>query len=278
MEFYKKTDEKKFWKLMEGAIQHIVPLNVSGNSPEERLMAAAASVNPMIRVPAEFMTGMSFYQGGDTVPRRMQDAEPTEQYTKRTNDNIIIAARAAGVSPLKLRQALDSFTGGLSRSVLPDKPAEGEASMLSKIPILSRFSSSTYREIEGKDQLDEARMDSATDSVKRSRMAEEFLRSKKGMEPEEVLRQAVEKYWDSDRLAVERIKAELIQQIRGITPRDKILLSLATKQRAQIIIKDYAKIPDAGRVDFINGLISKRILTEETGAEMIKQGFKQPAR
>jgi hypothetical protein len=80
---------------------------------------AASVVPPVFRAPFEAITGEILYTGRQAVPRRLQDVEPEEQYTKRTPGMFKAAGKAFGVSPIKLQVLSRGLLGGVGYDPSP---------------------------------------------------------------------------------------------------------------------------------------------------------------
>jgi hypothetical protein len=278
MEYYRKQDVEHFNKMVIGTLEAISPVDISGDTLSERASGVASSLNPAMKAPLERIANYSYYRRGNIVPRWMQGAEPSEQYKKRTNEQIKDTAKALGVSPLHLRSFLDTATGGLTTSLFPEKPAEGDRSGLSGLPVISRFMRSGRQEAVDKDLIDSLKMEADTASLKRRREAVEFIESRKGLNPNVVYREALSlhsRHGKEGRDLTEKIRSVLIEKKLGITSDDSRLMQLPPKQRAMFILMQADKLKGEARNDYLNGLLRKRIISPETGREMYLQGYRK---
>lgn len=274
MEYFRKTDSEHFGKMLTGAVESIVPLDISGKTPKERFSGAFSSVNPIFKVPLEYATGHNFFRRSRIIPRRLERAETSEQYTERTNDNVKVIATAIGMSPLDLRNALDGMTGGMTAGLLPEKPAAGDRGGISGVPVLSRFVRSARQESQDEGFITELQEKQATASVKRFREADTFVKERKDVPIREAYEEAVRRYGPENRDIVEKVRELLQKRERGITVEDDRVLQLSPPQRAEYILKQYARTPEQGRKDYILSMRRKRLITEDTAREMFRRGFR----
>ena len=273
MDFSRQNDPEGFQTMIGRILEEVVPLDIKGDTMEEKLMGAMSSVNPAIRVPVEYATGMSFYARRPTVARSMQGAAKGEQYNERTNENVKMLAGIFGESPLKMRQAMESLTGGLSRTLLPDKESGLNLDSPVSVPLVKQLYAPTYREPEDKEYMRELKMEADTESVRRVREANAYMKSVEGMTIPEAYQKAVAAYGRTQPQLLARIRELLIQKRAGATREDLQIASLPNRQRAQIVMKRLDAMPQVERLEAAKVLYRKRVITDATLYEMRKMGF-----
>ena len=273
MDFSRQNDPEGFQTMIGRILEEVIPLDIKGDTMEEKLMGAMSSVNPAIRVPVEHATGMSFYARRPTVARSMQGAAKGEQYNERTNENVKMLAGIFGESPLKMRQAMESLTGGLSRTLLPDKESGLNLDSPVSVPLVKQLYAPTYREPEDKEYMRELKMEAATESVRRVREANAYMRSVEGVTIPEAYQKAVAAYGRTQPELLARIRELLLQKRAGATREDLQIASLPNRQRAQIVMKRLDAMPQVDRLEAAKVLYRKRVITDATLYEMRKMGF-----
>ena len=270
MAYAKVTDQKHFNEMLAGASESILPFSVKGDTAEKKMMSAAASLNPLLKVFAEYMTGKDFYAGKQTVPRFMELASVDRQFGERTNENIKVMAGYLGMSPLKLRLALSGLTGGLSGKVLPDKPIEGDENGAANILGLVR---SGYKEDADKELIEEARQSAADRSVDRRREAVKFVDQREGAKLSDIYQEAAKKYGATQPDLVQKIKEILTGKSRGVTREDEVLIQLPPEERSGIIMTRLSRIPKDQQLDYVKGLYRKGVVTDATLVQLRRRGM-----
>jgi hypothetical protein len=273
LDFVKKEDPEGFQKMIGKILEEVIPLDIKGDTMEERLMGAMSSVNPAIRVPVEYATGMSFYARRPTMSRSMQGAAKSEQYNERTNENVKMLAAIFGESPLKMRQAMESITGGLSRTLLPDKEDELNLDSPVSVPLVKQFYAPTYREPEDKEYMRELKMEANTDLVRKTRDANAYMKSVEGVPIPEAYQKAVAAYGRTEPELLARIREMLLQKMAGATREDLQIASLPNRQRAKIVMQRLNAMPQVERLEAARVLYRKRVISDATLYEMRKMGF-----
>lgn len=270
MAYAKVTDQKHFNEMLAGASESILPFSVKGDTAEKKMMSAAASLNPLLKVFAEYMTGKDFYAGKQTVPRFMELASVDRQFGERTNENIKVMAGYLGMSPLKLRLALSGLTGGLSGKVLPDKPIEGDENGVANILGLVR---SGYKEDADKELIEAARQHGVDRSVDRRREAVKFVDQREGAKLSDIYQEAAKKYGATQPDLVQKIKEILTGKSRGVTREDEVLIQLPPEERSGIIMTRLSRIPKDQQLDYVKGLYRKGVVTDATLVQLRRRGM-----
>ena len=273
LDYSRAKDPEDFTRMMGRVLEEVIPLDIKGDTLEERIQGTMASVNPAIRVPIEYATGMSFYARQPTVPRSMRGAANSEQYRERTNENIKTLAGVFGVSPLKFKQALDNATGGLTRTLLPEKESELSVDSPINIPLVKGYFSPTYRESEDKEYISELRKEADTATVVRTRAAVAFMKSMEGKTIKETYQAAAAKYARTQPELFDRIDDLIDQKMSGATIEDRHITSLPNAQRAKIVMARLQKLPVGERREAVKVLYRKKVISDATAYEMLKAGY-----
>ena len=273
LDYSRAKDPEDFTRMMGRVLEEVIPLDIKGDTLEERIQGTMASVNPAIRVPIEYATGMSFYSRQPTVPRSMRGAANSEQYRERTNENIKMLAGVFGVSPLKFKQALDNATGGLTRTLLPEKESELNVDSPINIPLVKGYLSPTYRESEDKEYISELRKEADTATVVRTRAAVAFMKSMEGKTIKETYQTAAAKYARTQPELFDRIDDLIDQKMSGATIEDRHITSLPNAQRAKIVMARLQKLPVGERREAVKVLYRKKVISDATADEMLKAGY-----
>ena len=274
MGYTKSKSPAAFSEMLVKIGEELMPLDIKGKNAEERIMGAASSVNPIVRVPVEYATGFTFYSRSRTVPRRLESASVDRQYTERTNENVKSIATLIGVSPLKLEQVMTSMTGGMSRSAFPRKDVEGNEGSPASVPLVRNFISPPYREPVDGEMIDRLFQEAADASTDRKRLATQFVKSRAGMDEGTIYTQAKEQLGVKNRDVVEKVRELLLAQRSGVTEAESRIIQLPPKQRAQLIMHQLARTSPQDRARRIQSLINKRVITRDTAMYMEAAGFK----
>ena len=273
MGYTKSKSPAAFSEMLVKIGEELMPLDIKGKNAEERIMGAASSVNPIVRVPVEYATGFTFYSRSRTVPRRLESASVDRQYTERTNENVKSIATLIGVSPLKLEQVMTSMTGGISRSAFPRKDVEGNEGSPASVPLVRNFISPPYREPVDGEMIDRLFQEAADASTDRKRLATQFVKSRAGMDEGTIYTQAKEQLGVKNRDVVEKVRELLLAQRSGVTEAESRIIQLPPKQRAQLIMHQLARTSPQDRARRIQSLVRTRVLTRETAYFMRAAGF-----
>ena len=116
-------------------------------------------------------------------------------------------------------------------------------------------------------------MEAATESVRRVREANAYMRSVEGVTIPEAYQKAVAAYGRTQPQLLARIRELLIQKRAGATREDLQIASLPNRQRAQIVMKRLDAMPQVDRLEAAKVLYRKRVITDATLYEMRKMGF-----
>lgn len=280
LQFAEKRDPQSFGKFAQNMIEDISPVNIQGDTFQERAESVAASLNPLLKAPLEAATGRDMYRHKDIVPDAQKKASPENQYTDRTSEvfkKLAIAmpdvAPEMFRSPLMLENMTKNLTAGLFTQFLPKKPVEGRTA-LENNPLLQRFQALPYTDSsEFEEKIGRFERESADEQLQRYRAANELMEANKGKDLQTIANAMVNKY-GPDRKLLERVVDVWVANQRGIDSQERRVLALPVEQRAQYIIGELSATTPEEKGQLLQKYASKRILTEAVAEKMIEQGFR----
>lgn len=276
LDFADKKDPQTFGKWAQGMMEDISPVNVQGNSAQERLESVAASLNPVLKAPLELATGRDMYRHKSIVPDAQKKASPENQYTDRTAqvfktlaDKMPDVAPEVLRSPLMLENATKNLTAGLFTQFLSRKPIEGRSGAENN-PLLQRFQAVPYTDSsEFDDKMKGLERDSADDQLARFRNANKLIEENKGADIRSLANTMIQQY-GADRKLLERVIDLKVAEKLGINPQERRVLALPVEQRAQFILGEISNVTPEKKQQLLRDYAKKRILSESVAEELIK--------
>lgn len=276
MEFAQNRTPETFMKWAQGMMEDITPVNIQGDTAQERIESAAAGLNPLLKAPLELATGRDMYRHRDIIPDRQKKASPELQYTDRTAEVFKQAAAAMPDvapefmrSPLMLENMTKNLTAGLITQFLPRKPVEGRTEAENN-PLLQRFQAVPYTDsTEFDDRMKALERESADEQITRFRTADKLVSSNKDKPIDAIVKQLITEHGPDQRL-LERVVDLWVAEKRGITGQERRVLALPIQQRAAYIIDEIGRTPPELKQETLRNLALKRILTESVAQEMAK--------
>jgi hypothetical protein len=258
--------------------EELIPVNVQGETAQERLESVGASLNPMVKAPLELATGRDMYRHRDIVPERQKKASPEQQYTDRTAEvfkslaeTMPDVAPEVFRSPLMLENMTKNLTAGLFTQFLPRKPVEGRTPLENQ-PLLQRFQAVPYTDsTEFDERISQFERESADDQLNRYRTAQKIFDENKSAKPDVLVRKVIAAHGSDEKLA-ERVIDLYVAHQNGITPQERRVLNLPVEQRATYIARELEGKDAASKTAYIRSLAAKRILTSGVAEAMVKQG------
>lgn len=257
------------------------PISIQGDNIEERMMSAAAGVNPAIRVPVEIGTNRNFFTGRDIVPEGRQKASPELQYSESTPEAYRSVAEALPDelpetlrSPAKLQHITEGMTGGFVRQfaaprLSPGNPA-GESS-----PLLGRF----YRSerVENSDLMrgaEEAERGRTDQRITEQEIAGKLADLIQARTTPEAKRKVLTDAKAAGLLTPETfkyLKEDIVDAQRGLTYEDRVVkrsYSIAGGYRARYFLDRLAALPAEQRAVYLQDQKNKGLLTKEVAGQM----------
>jgi len=268
--FAQKRDPKAAADFGVSMLEELSPVNIQGDTAQERLESIGASLNPLLKAPLELGSGRDLYRHRSIVPESMKDASPEQQYTPRTSEAFKKMAQAMPQvapeflrSPLVLENLTRNLSAGLFTQFLPRKPIEGR-SKLENNPLLARFQALPYTDnTEIQNKIDDLRRTAADEQLERHRAALKLLLDNKGQKLEKILEKA-----PLDERLFNHVIDLYIAKENGITAKESQLLALPVKQRASFISNQIKDLPPEKQQEMLLDFSRKRILTEAVFQEM----------
>jgi hypothetical protein len=270
LEFARRKDPEGVKNFAATMIEELSPVNISGDTFQERGESVAASLNPLLKAPLEMFSGRDFYRHRDIVPPSMKKASPENQFTQRTAEAFkTLAEKMPDVSPEVLRSPLmlenltKNLTAGLITQFLPRKPVEGR-SQLENTPLLARFQAVPYtKNDDERDQIEGLEREAADETLTRFRAAEKLIADNKGKTLAEILSNA-----PVDEKLMRKVSDLYIADQNGITGSERRVLSLPVRQRAAWVADQLSRYEGTAKQEKFMELARKRILTEAVYQEL----------
>lgn len=280
LQFGEKRDPASFGKFAQNMVEDISPVNIQGDTFQERTESIAASLNPLLKAPLEAATGRDMYRHKDIVPDAQKKASPENQYTDRTSEVFKKLATAMPDvapevfrSPLMLENMTKNLTAGLFTQFFPKKPVEGRTA-LENNPLLQRFQALPYTDsTEFEDKMSRLERGSADSQLERYRAANALLEANKGKDIQSIAKDLVSKHGPDEKL-LERVVDLWVADKRGINTQERRVLALPVEQRAQYIVDELSAASPEKKAQLLQDYASKRILTESVAEKMIERGFR----
>lgn len=276
LDFARERDPQALADWGTAMAEELIPVNVQGDTMQERMESVGASLNPIIKAPLEVATGRDMYRHKPIVPDTQKKASPELQFTDRTPAVFKQLAEAmpdvapeAFRSPLMLENMAKNFTAGLFTQFLPRKPVEGR-SKLENTPLLQRFQAIPFSDdTEFRQQVDTLEREAADEQLTRYRQAQALVEDNKGKTPAEIMRVLVEKHGRDAKLA-QRTMDLYVAEKNGVTAQERRVLALPSAQRAAWVADFLRPLDGPAKAAAIQDMARKRILTEAVAAELVK--------
>lgn len=276
LDFARERDPEGLAKWGTTMAEELIPVNVQGNSLQERAESVASGLNPLLKAPLEFGSGRDMYRHKAIVPDRMKKASPEQQFTDRTSEVFkVLADKMPDVapevfrSPLMLENMTKNLTAGLLTQFLPRKPVEGRTDVENQ-PLLQRFQAMPYTDsTEFDKKMQGFEREAADDQLNRYRSAQKIFDANKGAKPDVLVKKVIAEFGRDEKLA-ERVIDLYIADKNGITPQERRILALPVEQRASFIKKELEGKDAAAKTAIIRSYAAKRILTTGVAQAMAK--------
>lgn len=268
LDFADKKDPQAAADFGKQMLQELSPINIAGNSTQERLESSASGLNPIIKAPLELATGRDLYRHRELMSDQLRKASPEEQYTERTATafkNLAVAMPDVAPeflrSPIILENLTRNLTAGLLTQFLPRQPVRGR-SKLENTPLLQRFQALPYEDnTKFKEELINLERSAADEQLNRHRAAVKLLDTSKNIE------EAAQKANGDVRLIKHLVDLHVSKE-NGATMADRQLLSLPAKQRAEYVKGKLEGLSPTQKEARIQEFARKRILTEAVLQEL----------
>jgi len=280
LNFAQNRDPKAAKDFGAQMLQEISPVNIQGDTAQERMESVASSLNPVIKAPLELATGRDLYRHRDIMSDQLKKASPEQQFTDRTPEafkklaNLIPDASPEMLrSPIILENLTRNLTAGLLTQFMSRQPVKGRTALENQ-PLAQRFQSLPITDIsEFQKDIQGLERQAADEQLIRHRKATKVLEDNPGKTPEELISKALP---DLNSRQPTHEDAKLIRQIvdlyvakeNGATFKDRQVIALPARQRALWVQQQLAGLNGDARDLKIQDLARKRIFTEAVATEL----------
>lgn len=276
LNFAKERDPKALARFGVKMLEDISPVNIQGDTAQQRLESIGSSLNPILKAPLELATGRDMYRHRELVPESMQKASPEKQFTTTTPEAFKkLAELMPDVAPEFLRSPIildnltRNLTAGLITQFLPRKPVQGRSG-IEQNPLMQRFQALPFSDNEEfKSTMKELERESANESLDRHRTAMKLLENGKGKSPDDIIGQS----GTQDIKLMRHIVDLWVAKENGATMQDRQILALPIRQRAAYVAQKLKGLSPEKQQEMIQDLARKRIFTEAV-AEALPEAMK----
>jgi hypothetical protein len=186
LNFAEQRDPKAALQFGSSMLQEISPVNISGDTVQERMESTASSLNPILKAPLEIATGRDLYRHRDLMTEQLQKASPENQFTPRTAEAFKAVAQAMPDvapeflrSPIILENLTRNLTAGLITQFLPRRPVEGRSG-IENAALLQRFQALPLTDQEAfKVEMQQLEREAADQQLERHREATKLMEDNK---------------------------------------------------------------------------------------------------
>jgi hypothetical protein len=174
-------------------------------------------------------------------------------------------------SPIMLEAMTKNMTAGLITQFLPKKPIEGRTSW-ENTPLLQRFQAMPYIDTDKKQKLiDELKSESVDNYLIRHRKAQKYIEDNKGVDLDVVMGKAYEAGDLQDVKLANHLVDLYVAKQNGVNAVERRLIALPAEQRAKYVLQALSEKTGDAKAKLWEDWVRKRVLTEATLMEMMKQ-------
>lgn len=279
LKFSEQNDPSAFAAFGVSSIENLSPINIQGDTGQQRMESAVSSLNPLFKTPFEISTGRDTFRHRDIVPENQKKASPENQYTDRTPELYKSLATAMPDmapellrSPLMLEAAVQSLSANLVNQFMPKPPVTGRSDIENSpflAPVLRRFQGTVSTDTEAeRAMIDKLQREAADEFLKRDRAARAAIKT--AQSPDEIA-QYVFKTLGESQESVKVFKRALdlwIADKNGITRQERAVLYLPVEQRAKYILEKVRGMDEQSKTELLSNYTQKRILTSAVMKQM----------
>lgn len=238
LDFYAGQNPEEVYKWANAMAESISPISISGDTLLERGMSVASSLNPTIRVPFEQISNIEFFRKRPIVSPELKEVRPEFQYEESTPEIYKDIAKAVpGVSPLRLQNVVQGFTGGAITQFVK-KPQEGRND-LAYNPLLSGyFRSGSIDESADFERIQQLRSQQADRGFIREMEIDKALDAALAApmnQRQQIMRSSLPPEVISDPNFSDTLVRLLVDKQLQVTPLERRIRSLQPSERAQYI-------------------------------------------
>ena len=289
--FLKTREPKKLKTMAVTFLENITPVSVSGDSFDERMESVISSLNPLFKAPMEMATGRNTWLHRDTVPDHIKSATPKEQYYASTPEIFKAIAREVPEalpeslrSPLVLKQLTGTMTAGLITQFIPPRETGREplgpmGVFSDQNPLFRRFIRSPYiNETADQEALKKIERGETDRHLDERRRVDKFIEDTKGMA--DLTRMMRARNASNGSQTMFRKFKKAIEDDANLTTRmDKRIrgLGVASNARSMFIMQQMDDMTYTGKIQYLQGLYKKRVVTRDVAAQIFRQTGISPA-
>jgi hypothetical protein len=288
MAFLETREPKKLKMMAVTFLENIMPVSVTGENMQERIESVVSSLNPLFKAPIELGLNRNTWLHRDTVPEYMKAASPEEQYFSSTPEFFKIMAQEmpdalpeAFRSPLMLKQLTGTMTAGLVTQFLPPRET-GRAPLgvfSDQSPLFRRFIRSPYiNETANQEALKKIERGETDRQLKESRRVQKFVDDTKGMATMTRMMRA-RNASNGSRTMFQKFKKAIEDDANLTTRMDKRVrgLGVASGARSMFIMQQMDDMTYTGKIQYLQGLYKKKVVTRDVAAQIFRQTGISPA-
>lgn len=267
-------DESLGLKMVEFAgktLENFAPINIQGDTAEERGQSIVASTNPLIKAFYEATSGVDPYRhtkiepeymGGEKtadLPKELRKKDTTPEWTIRLGE-------LTGQSPLIIEKIANDFGAGMFTQF---KGTDQRGNALSKRFIRSVY----YKENEGFiKELENMKEKDAVKGIEEYSKAKVIYESLKEMGTEEkkrTMKELVQKGDVTEGIAKEIVKFADKDKF-GYSREDSLLkdLSVENGDRAKALAKKMQTLDGTQKKEYVKNALEKKIITEKVAQQL----------
>lgn len=238
LDFYAGQSPEEVYKWANAMAESISPISISGDTLLQRAMSVASSLNPAIRVPFEQISNIEFFRKKPIVKSELQEVRPEFQYEESTPEIYKDIAKAVpGVSPLRLQNVVQGFTGGAITQFVK-KPQEGRNDLASNPLLSGYFRSGSIDESADFERIQQLRSQQADRGFIREMEIDKALDAALAApmnQRQQIMRSSLPPEVISDPNFSDTLVRLLVDKQLQVTPLERRIRSLQPSERAQYI-------------------------------------------
>lgn len=275
-------DPKLAGKFAAEFVEGISPINIEGKNLKERALSVVGSSNPIIKIPAETLYGISSFTKRKIIPEyidgvRTADlmlSHPEQVYKESTPEVYVSIGKTLGMSPLIVENVINNFTGGLAGNFTFDPSITGSRENKNQGSLFRRFNRSPYTEStkdEKKtlDQVQEVTGNEATEDLLAARKVKDVWGlMQKAKSADEVL-PLLQDLNDDEK---EKLRNLIEREALGLNYTDREVKNLSSnEEKAEFVFMNLQTFSTAAQAEkFFSDMARLEIMTDGVKEELKK--------
>lgn len=273
--FLWQHDPEALANFFVNGFEDLVPVNVEGKSPQERVQSIMGSLNPALKVPSEIATNMNFFSHRPIVPERIHGVETKNlpdslQYFSTTEGIYKLLGAKFNVSPLNLKHIVEGLTGGATRQLSQRRLLEGEPEMLGGV--FRRYAKRPF-ERESPEELNILKYvgEQSERRFMEATQAEDIRANLTTMTNEDGIKYLMG-IADTNETLANKVLDIVEDEQRGLTRADRLLrlLFVENGERARYIADRLSQMPEEEALAYIEDLWNKRLISEKVLDQLVE--------